>query len=576
MSAPRSPDPWAGASSAAVLDLLRARGIEAHLGPEGPQVDLGATGLCLLTSHGPEGAKSLDALCGQHGALPGAPRWLDAAGRRCALYRAPPGLRGDAINLHGTAPGVSLAARGVVLLPPCAPVGSIELRWSPRDHPASTPIKPLPLWLAAVAADPLAAQRAWDTAGKGPEAKAELDAWQKNLVWERGKIARTHGNLCKILRGAPEWSGRLAFDEMARAPCLDGDALTDPRVDALRERIEDTLGVAFSTEALWSAAGVVAAERRFHPVREYLRARVWDGTSRIDLVAPAILGAKTPLEALFVRRWLISAAARALRPGCKCDTALVLVGKQAALKSTFFATLAGAWFCDTASDITDKDAFLQLASAWVIEWAEFERVTSRRGADEIKAFLSSREDRYRPPYGRAQITVPRACVIVGSTNQSTFLDDETGSRRFWPVAVADVIDIETLTAWRDQVWAEAVALLDSGERWWLDKGEDAERHEAAAQYAVEDPWAVAVSRWVLAQGRSDHTAGEILAGALDVPRKDHTKAASMRVGKVMRALGWERVNRRPTREGKVGDLTWLWVDPDASLDATSLDDFDAA
>jgi hypothetical protein len=111
-------------------------------------------------------------------------------------------------------------------------------------------------------------------------------------------------------------------------------------------------------------------------------------------------------------RWFLSAAARPLRPGCKVDTALVLVGPQGARKSSVFSALAGEWFSDTHVDLASKDAFLQLAGTWIMEWGEIERVTSRKGADEIKAFLSSKTDKYRPPYGRSVVEIPRSMIQV--------------------------------------------------------------------------------------------------------------------------------------------------------------------
>lgn len=564
-------DPWTGASIAAQVDLLTARGIRAEIGPHGPYVDLQRAGLCLLTQHGPEGAKSLDALEGQHGKVPGAPRWLDDASRRVSLHMAPPGLV-DAINLHGTAPGLSVIARGVILLPPSAAVGSAGLRWNGRDHPSHTPLRALPQWLVDAAADPIAAHRAWDTAGKTSAAKAVIDEWQKALTWERGKIAKTHGNLCTILRASPSWSGRITYHEMLSAPCLDGQPLTTGVAGAIRERIERELGAPFGEDALWSAFATVSDERRVHPVRDYLRALVWDGTPRLDAVASNILGSVGALESVMVRRWFLSAAARALTPGCQVDTSLVLVGDQGALKSKFFATLAGEWFSDTHVDLSSKDALIQLAGAWIVEWGEFERVTSRKGSDEIKAFMSSRCDRYRPPYGRSVVSVPRACVIVGSTNQSTFLDDDTGSRRFWCVRVPGRIDIPALIAHRDQMWAEAVHLVGTGAQWWLDADEDIRRESDAAVHTVEDPWHVTIQTWLALHELRVHTAAEILTGALDVPKKDHTKAATLRLARVLRGLGCERrkVRRGPT-------TVWAWVDTtDAHEEAMPPEDFEPA
>ena len=406
----------------------------------------------------------------------------------------------------------------------------------------------------------------------GVDLPADPDDWKIGLATNsQGRFKKSYATTCAVLRHAPEWTGRLAWNEMAGAPCIfekAGDRTFRTVVDAdiarARESIEIQWGFDPGAEALWSAVLLAAQERRFHPVRDVLRGLTWDGTPRIDRVATEILRSTDPHAALMLRRWFVSLVARILDPGCKVDTALVFVGAQGARKSSFFDVIAGRYFCDSHADITSKDIYLQLAESWVFELAEIDGITTRRHADEIKAFLSSRNDRYRPPYGRAVVTVPRHCVIVGTTNQTTFLEDDTGSRRFWCVNVG-AVDLELAREWREQLLAEAVHLFECVEPWWLDRAEDAEREAGAEQHQVEDPWAGAVRRWLGAQARNDHTSEEILTGALDMLRKDQTKAAAMRVAKLLRGIrnadgspAWERRCERPLRDGVRLDRTWVW------------------
>ena len=133
-----------------------------------------------------------------------------------------------------------------------------------------------------------------------------------------------------------------------------------------------------------------------------------------------------------LKKTLIGAVKRIYEPGCKHDTALVLMGDQGARKSTFFKVLGGQFFSDALSDIESKDGLMQLHSSWLMEWAELDHVTTKKHAGMIKAFLSQSTDMFRVPYGRATEEFPRRCLVVGSTNRSTgFLVDETGNRRFW-------------------------------------------------------------------------------------------------------------------------------------------------
>ncbi len=131
-------------------------------------------------------------------------------------------------------------------------------------------------------------------------------------------------------------------------------------------------------------------------------------------------------------RWLISAVARIFQPGCKADCCLILEGPQGIKKSTTLRTLAEPWFIDHIPELGTKDSLIQVHSAWVIELAELESI-SRAEVGSIKQFISTQTDTFRPPYGKRASDFPRQCVFAGSVNNNTYLRDETGGRRFWPV-----------------------------------------------------------------------------------------------------------------------------------------------
>lgn len=383
--------------------------------------------------------------------------------------------------------------------------------------------------------------------------KAGAETWRARLLCnEEGRVKSTLANAVLLLQHDPEWSGVLGYNErsdepefVGEPPFQDGPVKSVPRSltdsDAVRavQWLAERHGVTISLPNVHAAMDAVATTAPFDRVREYLDGLAWDGEPRLDAWLERFLGAPASEYASAVgRKWMISAVARTYQPGCKADHVLVLEGKQGLGKSTALMMLAGAnYFGDDIPPLGSKDAQQYLGGLWIVELGEMD-AASKAEAATLKRFLTTTEDRYRPPYGRRTVAHARRCVFAGSVNLEEYLRDPTGGRRFWPVACQRV-DIEGITAARDQLWAEAVAAYRAGERWYLDDHQLA--REAAAQQARRleaDPWEDAIATYLAPPSRAFVTTAELLADALRMETARMTKADRNRVGAVMRHLGW--------------------------------------
>jgi predicted P-loop ATPase len=403
---------------------------------------------------------------------------------------------------------------------------------------------------------------------KSPEAtlrrqKPKQPHWTDQLIVNKdGKIIANLANLIGILREAPKWRGVLAFDEFSarvvirkRPPWGEEEAADAPWTD----HHESLARSWFQREKINAAAGdigraVQAAARHnpFHPVRAYFDALVWDGVPRLDTWLVTYFHAE---DGKYVRaigaRYLISGVARIYWPGCKVDHVLGLEGPQGKQKSEALRTLAidDSWFTDRWSHVASKDAALEIAGVLIVEIAEMDALT-RATSSAIKAFLTRRRDRFRPPYGKHTVNLPRQCVFAVTINPPVggYLKDPTGARRFWPVACRGMIDRDGLEQVRDQLWAEAVHRFKAGAPWWLETPElEALATAEQAMRFVVDAWEEPVREWV--GDRVDVGLFEVLEHALGFVRERQTQLAQKRIVAILGRMGLEK-RRSRTPEGR--------------------------
>lgn len=388
---------------------------------------------------------------------------------------------------------------------------------------------------------------------------------------DKGRVRNTLVNTMLAMRLADLG---LAYDELAQRPVFTAPTLPW-KVDIGREVNDDALRVLRhwitecyewepSKENVVEAALTLATESRFNPVCDYLseREKEWDGIERLDLLLPAYLGAPDgEYERRVGRMFMIAAVRRARRPGCKFDTMLILEGPQGSGKSSAVRRLGGQYHSDAPlSNLDGKDAIIGLQNAWIVEHPELTTL-SRSEVGQLKAFLSRMEDRLRTPYGKALMTVPRRCVFIGTTNESGYLRDHTGNRRFLPVTTGR-IDLGALARHRDQLWAEAAVAEAAGEPIELPRELWDEAAERQGQRMVEDPWIPKVREYVERQRKLRISTTELLDGALQIHCSRQTPLESRRLRQVMEALGWE-YKKSIRIEGRV---TTGYEAPDATQD----------
>lgn len=364
------------------------------------------------------------------------------------------------------------------------------------------------------------------------EATADFDEpaedgedWKAKLkITEKGAIAQTIENVVIILQHDPQLAGRLALNEMEHnivalsslpwRAARGASQWTDADDAALRYYLERTYGLT-GKDRIFDAVNVVALQNKFHPVREYLDGCVWDGVPRVETLLVDYLGAEdTPYTRAVTRKALTAAATRIYDPGCKFDYMLTLRGRQGIGKSALIARLGGRWFSDSFTTLQGKDAYEQVLGVWIMEVCELAGMRKAE-AETIKLYISKQVDRFRPAYGRRLQEFPRQCIFIGTTNETQFLRDATGNRRFW---VVDTPNEPTCNLWDELtpetvrcIWAEAVELYRAGEALYLPRELEAAAREVQETYEEENPRAGIVQDYLERRLPADWDIMDLLA-----------------------------------------------------------------
>lgn len=325
-----------------------------------------------------------------------------------------------------------------------------------------------------------------DETGISKEEFKEANAkWQSQLTRnaKTGAVEDTLNNAVLVMQNDIKLAGFGGMDTFTNMPVKKGSlpwwkydpkdtAWTDSDLAELSLYLERYYGIV-NRQNIKTARTAVWGRNAFHPIKDYLESLEWDGKPRLDTLLVDYLGAQDNAYVRAVtRKFFVAAVARILNPGTQFDEILTLEGPQGCGKSQFIRHIAGDdWVNDSLQTFTGKEAYEALQGSWFVEVAEL-AANRRADVNQSKHFISKQSDRFRKAYAELTGNYKRQCVFVGTTNQTDFLRDMTGNRRWWIVSVdgSGPKDIwKDLAAERDQIFAEARHFFEAGEPIHLDK-----------------------------------------------------------------------------------------------------------
>lgn len=291
----------------------------------------------------------------------------------------------------------------------------------------------------------------------------------------------------------------------------------------------------------------------------------------------------TKLNRAYSRKYVISMMARAYATAEKpaeVHTVLLLKGNQGAGKSTLFKVLAGRadhrdLHSDAKIDFASSEAIYKIRGVWLYELAELSSL-KKSEIEEVKAYLSQKQDNERLKYDRQASTPVRRVVFGGSTNSDTPLKDETGNRRWWVVQVG-TMDILWLSQYRDAILGAARHAYLTGmadhtpHLWWLSPEEESlQRSSVSIEVEREEVLVESISNWLDISQLTTGQTFSLKEVADGVNLQVRSRSDELRLSKALKYLGYSI-----KKIWKGGKTVSVWMKDGHQVTSRVLSDSDA-
>lgn len=248
---------------------------------------------------------------------------------------------------------------------------------------------------------------------------------------ENGKVIQTLENLEIIILSLVP----IAYNELT-----DVIEITDKngKIKPLEKRDKELLRMDIEKQFKFKAklvdldtAIVSASDKfRYHPIKNKIVTKTWDGKPRAESFFIDVLGVEdNQYNRECTRKWLLASLTRLFDNGIKFDEMIILQGGQGIGKSTTLQRLSLGYYTDITEKISDEVTFKVLRT-WLVELSELSTMV-KTDSDTFKAWLSATKDTVRKRYATDPTDHPRTFAVLGTTNNKEILKDRTGNRRYW-------------------------------------------------------------------------------------------------------------------------------------------------
>lgn len=409
---------------------------------------------------------------------------------------------------------------------------------------------------------------------------SENELWKNSITLNNnGKIEPTVDNMVLILECDENICNHIIYNDFSRSYEYRDDKgvprnWSDSDDAKMMAYIESAYGI-YNFKKYQQALAIVMERHAYNPLHNLIESEKWDGVERIDNFLKDILKCDCSSRDMnnyhreVSRMIFYGGIARLYNPGVKFDYMPILIGEQGVGKSTIIDWLAlNTQYYKEITTIDGDKGIECLEGGWICEFSELLAMTRQKDVQSMKAFVTRTVDRYRRPYDVRVSILPRNCIFIGTTNDSEFLTDTTGNRRYLPVEVdiprGELFEKEKeIREYIIQCWREALYKMKNNINFYLSIPEQYYDIVTRSQErrVIEDPKLSELDDFLSKKVVGDKVCSRMIwAEAYRGILKDATRGDFKTIGTYMNKFkSWKRVDTTITFEKYGKQKYWIKV-----------------
>lgn len=255
---------------------------------------------------------------------------------------------------------------------------------------------------------------------------------------------------------------------------------------------------------------------------------------------------------LYLKKWLVGMVASWISDDVVNNVILVLIGEQGAYKTTWFnyllpPPLKQYFYTKTNANRMSKDDILTLAQYALVCCEELDTMRPAE-LNQLKAAVTMPSIDERAAYAHYHEHRKHIASFCGTGNNTQFLSDPTGNRRWLPFEVESIVSPRDHPFHYEGIYSQALALYKSGFQYWFTKEEIQELNRHNRQFETPRLEHELVDLYF--RRPTDSELGEFMSVARALQMISNgisQKLSAVNVGRAFSDLGFKRVRTNSCR-----------------------------